>query len=74
MVIDTKFNIGQDVFVLVKNKVHKFKIHSFRIKVYEGKEDKPNITIVEHEHTPPADILHDFDDCFATKQELLDSL
>ena len=72
MKIETKFDIGDNVFLLVENKVNTAEVITAHVRI---SRNTYNVDIVEI-HYVVTDISRIISekDLFATKQELLDSL
>ena len=76
MKIETKYNIGDNIWFMNANKAVCYKINSFKISIYRKGTNANNVnqeyTI---EYSPEGLVLFlNEDNCFATKEELLNSL
>jgi hypothetical protein len=73
MKIETKFNIGDDVFRIYNSKIVIYEIYNINIKVYKNCYHSVGVKI-KYELLGRPNVLVEEEELFATKQELLDSL
>lgn len=75
MKIETKFNIGDKVWLMWGNKAIQREIRSLYIQIdSEEQYEAYNLSVQEEDDNVLNDCLFELDEIFRTKQELLDSL
>lgn len=79
MQINTKFDTGQEVFIIVNSKIHEVEIETMTINIgYWDNDNLNNIdikySISNHPNGPKYSKIFNEREVFSTKQDLLDSL
>lgn len=76
MTIETKYNIGQEVYAIYDNAIHKFKICSIDISIEEGFDGQYVLPIRQETKYHDFGKKHTFleRNLYATKEDIISSL